>query len=300
MLIALLILAFIAAKAWVTWRDRAERTPAWWLGLGTIAAGLGALAVVAGQDLTVQKGLALLVMPAGLAWLLLAGLAGVAWARRRRGTALATAAAWLLYTLAGNVWLGSALLAGLESRIPVRDLATLPGVFDAVFVLGGGTTLGSDGRPQLGSGGDRLVLAAQLFAERKALRLIASGTSIAGLDQERDLAQETVTLWRAMGVPAEVIGAIPTPAVNTRQEIAAYKRMVDERHWRDVALVSSAWHLPRALALCAQAGLSVTPLGADRRGRLPSWSPYYLIPQSCGFEAVQAACWEHLGRWTGR
>ncbi|MBA3936762.1 MAG: YdcF family protein [Planctomycetes bacterium] len=300
MLIALLILLFTASKAWLAWRDRAERTPKWWLGVGTVAAGVVGLGVVASQDLVVQKALGLLLMPASVAWLLLAGLAIAAWGARRRRTAIAATAIWVLYTVAGNVWVGNALLGSLETRIPPRTPASLPGVFDAVFVLGGGTTLGSDGRPQLGSGGDRLALAAQLFAERKTLHLVASGNSMAGLDMERDLAEETATLWRGMGVPDAVILSVGTPAVNTRQEIAAYKRMVDERHWENVALVSSAWHLPRALALCEKAGLKVTPLGADRRGRIASWSPLYLIPQNFGFDAVQVACYEYLGRWVGR
>ncbi len=217
-----------------------------------------------------------------------------------RRTAIAATAIWTLYTVAGNVWVGNALLGSLEARIPPFRPGSLPGVFDAVFVLGGGTTLGSDGRPQLGGGGDRLALAAQVFAEHKTLRLVASGNSMAGLDQERDLAQEAATLWRGMGVPDQVILSVDTPAVNTRQEIAAYKRMVDENHWENVALISSAWHLPRALALCDKAGLEVTPLGADRRGRITSWSPYYLIPQNSGFDAVQIACYEYLGRWLGR
>jgi uncharacterized SAM-binding protein YcdF (DUF218 family) len=67
-----------------------------------------------------------------------------------------------------------------------------------------------------------------------------------------------------------------------------------------VALVSSASHLPRAMALAGAAGLACTPLGADWRGRRHGFQLQMLIPQGYGFEASQRACWEYLGRWLGR
>ena len=67
-----------------------------------------------------------------------------------------------------------------------------------------------------------------------------------------------------------------------------------------MALVSSASHLPRALALAQQAGPGVTPLGADWRGRPRAFQFHELVPQGEGFLEVQRACWEYLGRWVGR
>ena len=67
-----------------------------------------------------------------------------------------------------------------------------------------------------------------------------------------------------------------------------------------MALVSSASHLPRAMALASRAGLAFTPLGADRLGRAHAFQLHLLIPQGEGFDITQRACWEYLGRWLGR
>jgi uncharacterized SAM-binding protein YcdF (DUF218 family) len=205
----------------------------------------------------------------------------------------------VLFTLSGNPWLGDALIASLERRIPPVDLQGAQ-PFDAVCVLGGGTDTSDADGPSLGDGGDRLALAARLWHAGKARMLVVSGNSIAGMERERDLAEEAIQLLRGVGVDPRAIMRLPTRAVNTTQEIAGYAALAREHQWRRVGLASSAWHLPRALRLCRAVDLAVVPLGADRRGRFRGWSPYWLIPQEHGFKRVQQACWEYLGMLAGR
>jgi uncharacterized SAM-binding protein YcdF (DUF218 family) len=103
-----------------------------------------------------------------------------------------------------------------------------------------------------------------------------------------------------MGIPEGAIVQVREPLRTTSDEIARYKALVEERGWKRVGLVSSAWHLPRALALCREQGLEVVPIPANHRGR-PAWpSPAYLVPQFDGFLDVQFACKEYLGRLVGR
>jgi uncharacterized SAM-binding protein YcdF (DUF218 family) len=249
--------------------------------------------------LSLQKTLALLVMPAGFLWLLLL-LACLLCLRRKQkplGTFLLALA--LVYACAGNVHLGTALMARLEAPIPPVDPATA-GPFEAIFVLGGGSEEDPFGRPELGHSGDRIHLAARLWHLGRARLLVASGLGRDSLRGIRNGGEETRRLWRELGIPDRAILVVSDPCWITRDEIAAYRRLQAEHGWQRLALVSSAAHLPRAMALARRAGLVVTPLGADWRGRPRAFQLQDLVPQADGFQDVQRACWEHLGRWVGR
>jgi len=93
---------------------------------------------------------------------------------------------------------------------------------------------------------------------------------------------------------------VPERCWNTRDEIRAYARLQAWYGWKRMALVSSAAHLPRAMALASRAGLAFTPLGADRLGRVHTFQLHFLVPQGSAFMISQLACWEYLGRWLGR
>jgi uncharacterized SAM-binding protein YcdF (DUF218 family) len=103
-----------------------------------------------------------------------------------------------------------------------------------------------------------------------------------------------------VGVPDGAILPVPAPCWNTRDEIVAYARLQAQYGWKRVGLVSSASHLPRAMALAAKAGLVCTPLGADRIGRIHGFQIQDLIPQARAFKITHLACWEYLGRWVER
>lgn len=177
--------------------------------------------------LALSKVIGYLLMPAGLVWLGL--IAASAWAFRRRQRGLGTALLLLTlgYTLAGNPMLGRALMARLERQVPMPSPDAPP--FDAVFVLGGGSEEGVDGRPHLSDGGDRIAAAAALWHAGRTRFLVASGASDDSLRGPRDAARETETLWRALGIPAEAILRLDRPCRITREEIQAYTDLKRQR-----------------------------------------------------------------------
>ncbi len=246
-----------------------------------------------------EKTLGLLAMPVGLLWLFLLASAGLCLLRKQRLSAALFLVSALGYALAGNVYLGSALMARLEAGVSPVDVATVA-PFDAVCVLGGGTGEDFQGHPEANLAGDRIVLAARLWHAGKVKLLVASGMSRDSVRGVRNLGQETRTLWRGLGVPDAAILVVADPCWNTRDEIAADRRLQARLGWRRVGLLSSAWHLPRALALARKAGLAATPLAADWRGRPHPFQLQLLVPQAMGFLDVQRACWEFLGRRLGR
>jgi uncharacterized SAM-binding protein YcdF (DUF218 family) len=240
-----------------------------------------------------------LLMPAGLLWLALLACALWSWRRGQRPAAAWALGLALLLGCAGNRYLANALSASLERRLAVPVVERLE-PFDAVFVLGGGSDQDPEGRPQLSSRGDRVFLAARLWHAGKARVLVASGMSRLGVAGFQDGGQETRVLWRSVGVPDRAILTVADRCWNTRDEIRAYARLQALHHWRRIALVSTAVHLPRALALAAREGLEFTPLGCDWHGRRVPFAVQNLVPQAGALEDTQQACWEYLGRWMVR
>lgn len=297
MLSALQLIAIAATVAAVlrACELRRERTRPFWFATATAALALGVVLLLAASDLVCAKILGLIVLPAGLVWLLLAGATLFAWRRSQRAAAAALGALFLFDTFAGNIYCGSALLALLERGLPHPDAAQLAS-FDAVCILGGGTLADADGVGELGDGGDRLAVAAALYHAGKTPLLVISGTRIASVSTgELDLSEESAVILHGLGVPEAHLVRLPPGPQNTAQELGAYRLLIAERGWHRVGVVSSAWHLPRAMRLCARIGLELVPLAADHRNRLPALSAYYLVPQEEGFAKVHHACWELLG-----
>lgn len=254
--------------------------------------------VLSGSFIT-GKAIGLVLMPAGLLWTLgiLVGLRLLA--KRRFRAAIGVFGVWALYSLTGNVWIGGALLNGLEA--PYRADPVLAAPLDVLIVLGGGTHVRPDGEVQVAPAGDRIVRAARLYHAGRTRRLLASGTSVAGIHQarSRDLGAEARALWESMGVPREAIITLPGPR-NTREEMRAAAAWLAHRpDWR-VGLLTSAWHLRRTMRQAERAGLDAVPFASDFRGGEMIANIGGLVPSGHGFYRVRLAAWEYLGAAVGR
>lgn len=298
MLTLLLTIAGIALlSASIRSYERESKRRAMVLGAAAAAA-LGLAAVTIPNMLYLQKVLGRLAMPTGILWVVLGGLAAWRWhVRDRRGFAVA-AALFVFYTASGSPGVGTSLLGVLEREY--RDIDPFAGPkLDAVFLMGGGTSVDGRSRALLGSAGDRVLLAAQLVHRDRAARVVTSGATVAGMGASRDLAAETASILSDMGVDADRVVQLDE-GKNSSQEIRAYKALADERGWTRMGLVTSAWHMRRAMRLAENAGLEVVPLPADFRGSFPVQGILFFVPDGRGFRDVSAACWEFLGAAVGR
>lgn len=261
---------------------------------------LGATVWALPHPAMIDKLLIRLVMPVGLLWLIGYGVIAACLRFGRRRAALIAAVGWLLFTVAGNGWLAGALFARLERDVPpLSAVGDMP--LHVIMVLGGGTEPGPDGGAQLTTNGDRLRVAAAAWRRGLAPKLLASGTSIAGLDQRgsRDLGAEARAVLDDMGVSGDALLTLPGPH-NTATEIAALAERAAAEGWTRIGLVTSAWHMPRALRLARSHGLDPVPIGADFRGRIPPASAVGLVPTGSGHYRVQVAFKEYLARLVGR
>ncbi|MFK7986664.1 MAG: YdcF family protein [Sandaracinaceae bacterium] len=269
------------------------------LGPALVLFGL-ALAVALGpRGYLLSKSLGRMMMPLGLVWLgVFVAMAVTAWRRHR--AAFGFAFVFVLLTAAGNEPLAHAAYAHLEGPHGwARPLRASGPPFDAVIVLGGGTADTQRGEPQLGGSGDRVMLGARLYHAGRTARLLTSGDPIAGLGTH-DAGRATHAIWRSLQVPEDAIEIVPG-ARTTSEEARVHAARVREAGWRRVGLVSSAFHLPRALARFEEQGLHPTPLPADVRGARGQWRGFYdVIPVGSGASGLHQVAWEHLGRAMGR
>jgi uncharacterized SAM-binding protein YcdF (DUF218 family) len=241
-----------------------------------------------------------------LQFALVAGVAGLVLSRSRRwhrtGQVLLTLAI-LVLLLASNKWLSGQLITPLESRFPAigefQPGAALPASLAAcryVVVLGGGHQ-DTDDRPSLtrlsSSARARLVEAVRLLRLLPTAQLIVSGPAdIAhgGAIHAQVLAEAAVSL----GVDRARIRMIDD-AHDTEEEAARLRDLLGDAPF---ALITSAWHLPRAQALCAAQGLHALPCPTDYLYSAPlRWRRSDFTWDTESLERSTAAVHEYLGLW---
>lgn len=105
----------------------------------------------------------------------------------------------------------------------------------------------------------RLRKAVELAAAGAAPTLVVVGCAVAAPE-----------LLHARKLPFEVLSVVPEPST-TRGEARAVARLVGERGWQSVLVVTSTYHVPRARLIFRRAlarDLTVVSAGCGRR-RLP-------------------------------
>lgn len=211
--------------------------------------------------LFLSKLLPLLIYPLGLATLLLT-VALILLRRRPRWSAAGIFAAVLLLVVSSNSAVASTVMRSLEWRhLPISPLPQA----EAIVVLGGSIKSQEPPRPWIDvmEQGDRVLHGAMLYLDQKAPLLILSGGRITwGQAQDRSEADDMAELAVALGVPQTDIVIEPS-SLNTHQNAINVKAILDEHNLQQILLVTSALHMPRALAVFRKLGIVVIPAPTD-------------------------------------
>jgi uncharacterized SAM-binding protein YcdF (DUF218 family) len=173
----------------------------------------------------------------------------------------------------------------LESRFPPVSVDVLP-QGDVVIALGG-----VGGEPIRGAPlPPRLMQALQIYNAGKAPLIVISAADVSEAQLNADRLVE-------YGVPRSAL-ILETASRNTREN-AVHVATIFKRHdWRTGLLVTSAAHMPRALAAFRKAGLNVTPAATDAHAspfRLRFVSPRDLVPDAGAFNSTKSAIREMIG-----
>jgi len=194
---------------------------------------------------------------------------------------------------------GDALVRSLEDRATAAARDVPKCCYDAIVVLGGGIAPAMPpfrDFPDLSDASDRMWLAARLYHQHVAPRIIASGGGyLAKPDNPSTTEAEAMrTFMIDLGVPTEAIVSEGT-SLNTLENLQHVRAMVGDEK---VALVTSALHMPRALQIARRAGLSAAAFPTDYRA-LPEpkapWDEWIPSQEALGMSC--AALHEMAGLW---
>jgi uncharacterized SAM-binding protein YcdF (DUF218 family) len=238
-----------------------------------------------------HKLLPIIVLPVGLVCALL--LLAFFW-KKQRGR-LIVAALVLLYVASMPV-VSDALIGRLEDRYPAQTIAGCAPA-DAVVVLGGilGYNRAGVDFPSWGEGVNRFTVGVALIRAGKAGAIVFSRACYPW-EKPRVTEGELLRVQAiAMGVPAEKIVLTPLVA-DTADEARAAAALCREHGWKHVLLVTSGWHMPRAVWLFKHAGVDFTPfpVGFERDTRRP-WTLLDFLPHADALDTTEIALRESYG-----
>jgi uncharacterized SAM-binding protein YcdF (DUF218 family) len=251
----------------------------------------------------VDKILTQLAMPLGLGLLVLAyAVMAMAIGRRRQALTAAVVAGlsiWIFSTpLVANV-----LSRTLEERVSALPVDSYP-VVDVAVLLGGALSPPDSeaGLFELQEASDRVVQAARLYRAGKAPRILIAGGNVFGGDGITE-ASAIADFLVFMGVARGDI-ILENTSRNTRENAVNSAAIWRSESFGTGLLVTSAMHMPRALAAFRKVGMDLTPVPIDYlSGADDDPLPLLFIPNAASLRISSLAIKELLGllvyHWRG-
>jgi uncharacterized SAM-binding protein YcdF (DUF218 family) len=229
--------------------------------------------------------------------LIVAGVCGALLVRTRfarTGWRVASASLVLL-AIFGFSPTGNALMIPLEERFPGWDASR--GAPDGIVALGGGVTPGvaaAHHGPALNEAGERLTTVVELARKYPSARIIFSGGDASLIGAEETEAQAALQLFERLGLPPARI-ELEDKARNTFENALFSKQLAMPKPGERWLLVTSAYHMPRAMGVFRRAGFPVEahPVDWRTRGMEDLASVFWTLSE--GLSRTDAAVHEWIG-----
>lgn len=161
---------------------------------------------------------------------------------------------FLILFLGGNRWVALNLARPLEWRYvqPPGDLKA-----DVIVVLASGVQSPIFPRhiPEVGEVGDRLIYAVYLYRQGAAPLILHSGE---GIDSTDVPGGNIPFLFKTMGIPSEAV-ILETDSQDTYGNAIACQKILEEKGFERIILVTSAAHMPRSIGVFRHLGMDVIP-----------------------------------------
>lgn len=203
---------------------------------------------------------AMLLIGVGLAVLLLRPTAA------RLGKRLATTG-FVLLLLLGFSPIGHALLLPLEERFPA---GRIPAASVAGIILLGGfedpDISGARGALTLNESAERVTETVLLARKLPEAKVVFTGGAANLLLSGESAAPAVASFLEAAGIAPDRI-VLERVSRNTYENAILVRELLEPRPGDTWLLVTSAWHMPRAVGAFRQAGFDVVPWPADYRTR---------------------------------
>ncbi|MEM1111612.1 MAG: YdcF family protein [Pseudomonadota bacterium] len=185
-------------------------------------------------------------------------------------------------------------MGSLEDSQPPRAVSAVPEA-EVIVVLGGGGVgevhLGQLG--DIGTASNRVLKGAALYKAHKAPWLLLSGGSA---PEERSDAERMRDVLTLMGVPK---GAVITESRSrdTRQNALFTADILEQRRLERIILVTSAYHMRRALAAFDHIGVVAYAVPTDYQRSASKKSASRWLPSVENLERSTKALREYVGWW---
>ncbi|OJY88555.1 MAG: hypothetical protein BGP25_02555 [Lysobacterales bacterium 63-13] len=186
----------------------------------------------------------------------------------------------------------------LEQQYPQVAAAELP-LVDAIVVLGGGVDEDEHGI-NLQAGADRVWFGATLFHAGRAPLVILSGGSVEELGMIWPEAPAMAAFVKDLGVPEAAL-VLESGSRTTRENAINTRPLLQARGINRILLVTSAQHMPRALATFRKLGIDAIAAPTDFEASRPTG--YWLLrwmPSAAALERSSRALKEYIGIWVYR
>ncbi len=207
--------------------------------------------------------------------------------------------------VAGNPRVANYLVTDIERTYPPLSPENTPPA-EAIVMLAGVVGLPAPPRvsTDLTAAADRILHAARLYRAAKAPIIIVAGGNIfpqPGVKPETYYVAQLLQEW---GVPKHAI-LTEDNSRNTYQNALESKQILEERDIGKILLVTSALHMPRALAVFQSLGIDAIPAVTDiiiAKYDLPDTRPAVLdwLPNVQSLLLTTLAIRERLGMWAYR
>ena len=201
----------------------------------------------------------------------------------------------LALAISGLSPLGNLLILPLEQRFPPWDAAR--GAPDGIVVLGGSISpevSAARNVVALNEAAERVTVVAELARRYPAARIIFSGGNGALISAPGTEAEAALRLFESFGIaPARVIAE--DRSRNTVENAVFSRQLAMPKPGERWLLVTSAYHLPRAVGVFRQAGFPVEPYPVDWRTRGPQDALRLFSSASDGLARTDTAVREWVG-----
>jgi uncharacterized SAM-binding protein YcdF (DUF218 family) len=245
------------------------------------------------------KSLLHLAQPIGFVWLLLSvWLLWSVWRRRWSGLWM-PALAWLVLTVCTCTPTTSYLLNDLENAFPAVSVADVTPA-EVIICLGGGAEPSNSEptRVNFNSSVDRMTTALALYAQKKAPLLVITG---GGYEKDGVMYSEADAafgfLKSSLAIPINVISL--GVCSDTHDEALKIAALAEEKGWKSFILVTSATHMPRAVATFRKAGVEVSAVPCDYQSSFNRITDidWIHLPHNGSFASFGAWMHEVIGTW---
>ena len=180
-----------------------------------------------------------------------------------------------------------------ERQFPPTAVEETP-IADVIVLLAGDVSIPIPPRVESQIRGNRSVHAVRLYRAGRAPLIIVSGGNVFPQQGFRSEAAYTADLLHELGVPQSAI-IFEGNSRNTRENAVEVSKILKRRQLNRVLIVTSAFHMPRALGAFRAVGVDAIPSSSSIGAELKQPTLLNWIPSLDGLNTMQSIMHETIG-----